>query len=546
MKQLKDPVYGYINVDDEYIPLIDTAEFQRLRNIRQTGYQALYPSALHNRFVHSFGVFHLGGKAFHCFKENVREADFPEYRNVNWDKLRKSFLLACLLHDVGHSPFSHTGEEYYKRSTDFMAEFKKALPDCAEFLEALKSGTGKPHEAMSALVGLEMLRQYRICDVDEELFVRAIIRVKYESNDESHLIENTIIEMLNGSLIDVDKLDYLLRDAYVTGFNTMVLDVDRLFAAYTIVKYTDAYSKPRYIAAYKRGALSVIENVTFANDLERHWIQNHPTILYDVKLIQQAIERYDNYMVTTYAENLGAEKSIFTKSALSPSGYKEKGIPLCLLCDDDIIYWLKNVSNNKISDQFFNRSKRLKPLWKSEVEFRHLEKELIGQGIRRAFKNELNAIKDNTFFINGETLELAKAEKKRQEKACESTNPQIKEIAETALPAQEKVLRVLHLFKQFATDEELDFEFAFIYMDNNFESNYVKLEQSDIHIVFAPKRIIPLRQALTVRGLKPDENEKDGHYFLYTTSQNIQRLLQKGKNPAEEIMTYISKHWDIV
>lgn len=222
------------------------------------------------------------------------------------------------------------------------------------------------------------------------------------------------------------------------------------------------------------------------------------------------------------------------------------GIPLCLLCDDDIIYWLKNVSNNKISDQFFNRSKRLKPLWKSEVEFRHLEKELIGQGIRRAFKNELNAIKDNTFFINGETLELAKAEKKRQEKACESTNPQIKEIAETALPAQEKVLRVLHLFKQFATDEELDFEFAFIYMDNNFESNYVKLEQSDIHIVFAPKRIIPLRQALTVRGLKPDENEKDGHYFLYTTSQNIQRLLQKGKNPAEEIMTYISKHWDIV
>ena len=55
-------------------------------------------------------------------------------------------------------------------------------------------------------------------------------------------------------------------------------------------------------------------------------------------------------------------------------------------------------------------------------------------------------------------MDLAKAEKKRQEKACESTNPQIKEIAETALPAQEKVLRVLHLFKQFATDEELDFE----------------------------------------------------------------------------------------
>ena len=252
-------------------------------------------------------------------------------------------------------------------------------------------------------------------------------------------------------------------------------------------------------------------------------------------------------MVTTYAEKLGAKKSIFTKDALSPLGYKEKGIPLCLLCDDDIVYWLKNVSSNiKISGQFFNRSKRLKPLWKSEIEFRHLERELIGQGIRRAFKNELKAIKDNTFFINGETLELAESEKKCQEEASESTNPQIRDIAETALPAQEKVLRVLRLFKQFATDDELDFEFAFIYMDNNFESNYVKLEQSDIHIVFAPQRIIPLRQALAVRGLEPNEDEKDGHYFLYTTSQNIQRLVQKGKNPAEEIMTYISKHWDIV
>ena len=51
--------YGYINIEDKYIPIIDSAEFQRLRNIRQTGYASLYPSALHNRFVHSLGVFHF-------------------------------------------------------------------------------------------------------------------------------------------------------------------------------------------------------------------------------------------------------------------------------------------------------------------------------------------------------------------------------------------------------------------------------------------------------------------------------------------------------
>ena len=62
-KQFKDPIYGYVDVERKYIPAINSAEFQRLRNIRQTGYASLYPSALHNRFVHSLGVFHLGKKS---------------------------------------------------------------------------------------------------------------------------------------------------------------------------------------------------------------------------------------------------------------------------------------------------------------------------------------------------------------------------------------------------------------------------------------------------------------------------------------------------
>lgn len=68
-KTIRDPMYGYITIEAPFAQLLDTEEFQRLRNIRQTGYQSLYPSALHNRFVHSLGVFHLGKKLWAILKK---------------------------------------------------------------------------------------------------------------------------------------------------------------------------------------------------------------------------------------------------------------------------------------------------------------------------------------------------------------------------------------------------------------------------------------------------------------------------------------------
>lgn len=63
-KKIKDPIYGYVKIPVEYMEeIIDKAEFQRLRRILQTSYSPLYSSAIHNRFVHSIGVFHLGSIA---------------------------------------------------------------------------------------------------------------------------------------------------------------------------------------------------------------------------------------------------------------------------------------------------------------------------------------------------------------------------------------------------------------------------------------------------------------------------------------------------
>ncbi|MCL2135761.1 MAG: HD domain-containing protein [Candidatus Bathyarchaeota archaeon] len=120
-KIIKDAVHGYIQVEEPYWRVIDTAEFQRLKWVEQTSFRGLYPSARHDRFVHSIGTYHLGQKAFAGFHKNclsrVDAAQTVDSATLKFAELmlnhKESFLLACLLHDVGHAPFSHTCEDLF-------------------------------------------------------------------------------------------------------------------------------------------------------------------------------------------------------------------------------------------------------------------------------------------------------------------------------------------------------------------------------------------------------------------------------------------------
>lgn len=534
MKQFKDPVYGYIEVKSHYIPIINSAEFQRLRNIRQTGYASLYPSALHNRFVHSLGVFHLGKKAMNYLCSNMGNKLGEDFDNThNFGQVKETFILSCLLHDIGHSPFSHTGESFYNASTIFEKEFHELLrsPDFDKDVE--KNGTGKPHEAMSALIGINFLEKMGY-DFEKEFFARAIMGIEYSSKEIKYQIRNCLISMLNGSLIDVDKLDYLMRDAYVTGYSTMKIDYERLLAGYVITKVKTNVSGEIYRPAFKKGALSIIENITYANDLERRWIQSNPTILYDCKLVEQAIIRYNDYMMGKY-EKLKSHGNVFNKLAISKEGFPEEDdIKLRLLCDDDIIAFLKNDDKSIIGEHYFSRDMRYKPLWKSEAEYILKVKAGIAP---KKLENMLDVLRGSLkdfglFFLNEEELKRLEKEKAgvSEDKQDKYTQP----------------IYLLNFFSKFATANGFDFKFAII-RESVFISNRRKMEENPIYIVLDEIEKTTFMDVMYGKeksvNTGNDSMQDTKIFYVYTSKGNL-KLAEKNKQKvADLLIEYINKEW---
>tara|TARA_B100000900_G_scaffold390554_1_gene384374 strand:+ start:288 stop:1526 length:1239 start_codon:yes stop_codon:yes gene_type:complete len=181
-KIINDPIYGFISIPDEFIfDIIEHPYLQRLRRISQLGLSHLvYPGAVHTRFQHVVGAMHLMGKAIAVLKKKGHRISDEEKRGV---------LLAILLHDIGHGPFSHALE-----------------------FDIVKSVT---HENISAYFISRLEKSF-----GSDLRLALTI---FEDN-----YHKPFLHQLVSSQLDMDRLDYLNRDSFFSGVSEGTIGSDRL------------------------------------------------------------------------------------------------------------------------------------------------------------------------------------------------------------------------------------------------------------------------------------------------------------------------------
>lgn len=534
-KIIKDPIYGYISIEkDDQIAIIDCPFFQRLRDIVQTSYISLYPASLHNRFTHSLGVFYLGKKAGRYLLneiEKIQKDFFVENQTQLW-LIYDTFVFACLLHDIGHAPFSHTGERFYfEEGSDLPLIWKNLIEavNSESFTHDATRVTGAEHEIMSALISLNHVFAYasQTLNIDKELFVRCIIGLQYKAKNQLNCIRNCFISLLNSSTIDVDRLDYLIRDSYMSGYNNTSIDYERLLSSISVKE-----KKGELIFCFKKPALSVLENAIIAHDAEKKWLQSNPTVLLESCLIEGMIK----YVINEYKKE---GILLFSEQALTVAGSGAKEWHVKLLSDSDILSFAKKKGYDlDFIKSYHERSLRMKPIWKSEAEYKALFESTFSTTsngnlllIEKYFSQFNDLIPQNYIpIIDEELLKSFKQELGIIQNIEKDKNLTVstKERRETI----EKAVFLLEKLKNLSDENGCDFKFLIV-KANQFSSGFNKEQFKRIEIFFP--NLNKYRKVDEVVNVLKNEASRDKFFYIYVTSE----LKNKDEKLADKMINII-------
>lgn len=235
-KIINDPIYGFVSIPSELIyDLINHTYFQRLRRIKQLGLTNLvYPGALHTRFHHAIGAMHLMQEAVLTLRQKDVAISEEEEEAV---------LIAILLHDIGHGPFSHALEHSIVK--------------------------GVNHETISSLLMDRLNKEFK---------GKLSLAIRIFNND----YKKYFLHQLVSSQLDMDRLDYLKRDSFFTGVSEGVINSDRIIKMLNVVKNE---------LVVEQKAIYSIEKFLIARRLMYWQVYLHKTVLSAETLLVNILKR---------------------------------------------------------------------------------------------------------------------------------------------------------------------------------------------------------------------------------------------------------------
>jgi len=239
IKFIRDPIYGFIELKNSEIRLLDSPFLQRLRRIKQLGNTHLvYPSACHSRFEHSLGVLHVANRMAHQIRLPASQIRVVRY--------------AAMLHDIGHGPLSHNFEDIIETS----------------------DGEKVSHEDIAKKIIKEDRIIGHVLGRDKE----SVLELFDEENE-------TATKQIISSNIDADKLDYLRRDSYHTGVAYGAFDLERIL--HTISKKEEADRS--YLTILWKGT-DALENYRLARYLMHTQVYQHHVRGISDSMFRRAVE----------------------------------------------------------------------------------------------------------------------------------------------------------------------------------------------------------------------------------------------------------------
>lgn len=346
LKILNDPIYGFITIPNTFIyDLVQHPYFQRLRRISQMGLSYLvYPGAHHTRFHHALGCMHIMQKAIEVLRfKGILISDEEE----------NALLIAILLHDIGHGPFSHAMEHSIVENVN--------------------------HEAISLLFMNKLNEEF---DGKLSLAIQ-IFKGEYHRKFMLQLIS---------SQLDMDRMDYLKRDSFYSGVAEGNINSDRLIQMMTVVDDR--------LAIEEKGIYSV-EKFLMARRLMYWQVYFHKTSLVAELILTKILKRAKALTLKGIVLPCSEPLLFFMKNKVDLATFDDDTLDKFSQLDDfDIISALKSWMNNpdfilsSLSKMIINRD-----LLKIKLNNEKFSKEVLEASIIAFSRQNTISIQEANYFI---------------------------------------------------------------------------------------------------------------------------------------------------